>query len=113
MCNVLASTLQEEAIAKRGNTDSGSIRWLLYNWFSQPEERAFWDRLRKTAKLALLCFNLTEEQSDAVMKGMFDKLPQVLIEAIEELIIPMRLLPRAEAQSIAIALSDMIKEAEA
>ena len=107
--NILASALQEEAIEKYSNTDGSSIRQVLYGWFNRPEDRTFEDRLRHTVKLALLGFNLTEEQSNAVM-GMYDRLPQLIIEAIEELIVPMRLLPRAEAQSVVMALVDIMKE---
>jgi hypothetical protein len=107
--NILASVLQKEAIEKYSNTDCSSIRQVLYSWFSRPEDCTFWDRLRHTAKLTLLGLNLTEEQSDAVMKGMFDKLPQAIMEVIEELTSPLRLLPRAEARSIATALSDVMK----
>ena len=107
--NKLASRLQEEAIARYGNTEDNSIRQVLCDWFNRPEDRVFEDRLRQTAKLALLNFNLTEEQSE-VLKGMFDKLPQVIMEGVEQLMTPMRLLPRAEAQSIVMALVDVMKE---
>jgi len=112
VANMLASALQEEAIARYGNTDGSSIRQVLYGWFNRPEDRLFEDRLRQTAKIALLGINLTEEQSDAIMKGMYDILPQLIIEVIEELIAPWRLLPCAETQSIAMALTDMMKEAQ-
>ena len=110
---IFADVLQEEAIAKYSNMDDSSIRQVLYSWFNRPEDRVFEDRLRQTAKLALLGLNLTEEQSDAIMKAMYDILPQVIIEAIEEIISPLRLFPRAEAHSIAMALADMMKGAAA
>jgi len=108
--NILASVLQEEAIEKYGNTDGGSIRQVLHNWFEQPEDREYWERLRPAFKRGLLGFNLTNEQGDAVMNGIYDKFLQLIIEMIEELIVPMHLLPRAEAQPIAITLSDIMKE---
>ena len=110
LSNMLASIIQKEAVDQYGNTDMSSIRQVLFDCFNRPEDQVFEDRLRQTAKLALLNFNLTEEQSEMVLKGMFDKLPQVIMEGIEQLVTPMRLLPRAEAQSIVMALVDVMKE---
>jgi len=108
--NILASALQEEAIARYGNTEDSSIRQVLYGWFNRPEDREFDDKLRQTAKLALLGFNLTEEQCTAVLVDFYDKLPDMLIEFIEEITAPIYMLPRNEAQPIAMALADMMKE---
>lgn len=110
--NILAGALQKKAIEKYGNTGGGSIRKVLYDQHKQPEAQAYWNRLRQTTERGLRGFGLTEEQRDAVMKGMFDKLPQAIMEAIEEFISPFCFLPCSEAQSIATALTDMMKEVE-
>lgn len=111
--SILAVTLQEEAKEKYGNTDSGSIRQVMDGWFNRPEYQVFWDKLRQTTKLSLQNFSLTEEQIDATMKDLFDKLPQLMMGAVEELTSPLTFIPRAEAQSIALALTDLMKEVEA
>lgn len=109
--NILATVLQKEAIETYGDTDGSSIRQVLDDWHNQPENLAYWERLMKTAKQGLLGFNLTEDQCQTIMKYIFDRLPEVIIETMEELTSPLRFLPRAEAPSIASAIADIMKEA--
>ena len=107
---ILATVLQEEAIDKYGNTDGSSIRLVLYGWFNQAKNREYCDRLMQTAKLALLNFGLTEEHLQYVIKCL-DKLPEVIIDVLAKETGHLRLLPRSNAHSIAIALADIVKEA--
>jgi len=106
---ILASVLQKEAMAKCGNTDSGSIRQVLHDWNNQRENKVYWDRFIQSAHQALAVFNLTEEQRQTMGK-MLDLLPAAMIEELDELTRPMHLIPYAEAQQIASVLADMLKE---
>jgi hypothetical protein len=109
--SILAVVLQEEAILNYGNTDDASVRGVLRSWYDRPEYQAFLEKLRQTTKVSLQNFNLTQEQNDAVMKDIFDQLPQSMMEVIEEMVAPVRLLPQVEAHSIGMTLADMMREA--
>jgi hypothetical protein len=113
IASILAVALQEEAIQKYGNTDGSSIRQVLDAWFNRPEYQVFLEKLRQTTKLSLLNFNLTEQQIDAVIEDMFDKLPRLMMGVVEKLTIPLRFFPQVEAHSIGMTLADMIREVEA
>jgi len=106
---ILASVLQKEAMAKCGNTDSGSIRQVLHDWNNQRENKVYWDKFIQCAHQALAVFNLTEEQRQTMGK-MLDLLPAAMIEELDELTKPLQLIPYAEAQQIASVLADMLKE---
>lgn len=108
LCNILASIIQKESMEQYGNTYRSSNRQVLCGWFNRPEDRAFWDRLREAAKQALIGLDLTVEQCTAVLVHIYDKLPDMLMEVIEELTAPVHLLPRSEAQPIAMVLADMM-----
>ena len=110
LANILASRLQEEAIEKHGDTDSSSLRQVLHGWFDQSKDREFQEKLRQTTKKTLLGLDFTEEQCAAVLVHIYDKLPEMLMDGIEELVAPVHSLPRSEAQSMAMVLADMIKE---
>lgn len=110
MSAILASGLQEEALEKYGNTDSSSIRLVLSKGFNSLEVNAFWNKLRHTTERSLLGIGLTDEQCQAVMKNIYDRLPEAMIECLEELYSRSCYLPRSEAQPIATALADMMKE---
>ena len=86
------------------------VRLLLHGGFSYPEDKAYWDKLRQTTERGLLGFGLTNKQCQAVMKHIYDKLPEAIMEYLEVLYSPSRFLPRLEAQPITTALADMIKE---
>jgi hypothetical protein len=107
--NMLASIIQEEAMGHYGNTDMSSIRQVLCGWFNRPEDREFEDRLREAGKRALVGLDLSEEYY-ILLEHICDKLPNMLMEYIGELVEPIHMLPRSEAQPIAMALVDMMKE---
>jgi hypothetical protein len=100
--------LQEEATEKYGSMEMSSIRQVMDDWSNRPEYRAFLVNLRQTTKLALLDSDLTEEQIDTVIKDFFDKLSQIMMEVIEELITPLQRFRQVEAHSIAMDLADMM-----
>ncbi len=108
--NILGTVLQEEAIAKYGNTDDKSIRQVLNYWYNQPDNREYCERLIKSARQGVMNLNLTEGQLQDVNKCL-DKLPDVIMDILAKKTGHIRLLPRSHANSIAIALADMIKEA--
>jgi hypothetical protein len=110
--NILASALQEEAIKHYGDADHDSIRQVLYGWFNRPEDRVFQDKLREAGRQALLGLGHTKELCTSVLVNIYDKLPDMLMYYIEELIEPMHMLPLSEAQPIAMALADMLKGVE-
>lgn len=110
MAIILATGFQKLAIEKYGATDTGKIRKVLEDLFQQPDNQAFFGRLRHTEEQCLLGSGLTEEQCHAAMKYIFDKLPEALMEYLEDLYSPLRFLPRSEAQSITMTLADMMKE---
>jgi hypothetical protein len=109
--SILAVVLQEEAMRDFGNTDGSSIRQVLVGWCRRPEYQEFLEKLRQTTKLALQNYSLTQEQHDAVMEDIFDKLPQSMMEIVEELVAPVRLFPQVEVRSIGMTLADMMREA--
>ena len=108
--NILAQVLQKEAMEQYGNTDEYSIRKTLNNWCSRPENQTYLDRLIETAKRGIAGFDFTKEQLE-IFTEYFDALPIIMEDMLARAISHLRLLPRAEAQSISMALADMIKEA--
>ena len=109
--NILAGALQEKAIAKYGNTDGESIRKVLYGLHMQPEAQVYLEMFTKSAKRCLLGLDLTGEQLEGVCK-LLDTVPIAIIDVLEQFTSPLRLLPCADTQSIAMALADIMKEVE-
>ncbi|MFC2032279.1 hypothetical protein ACFLUS_02775 [Chloroflexota bacterium] len=109
MINILAQLLQKEAIEQYGNTDDDSIRRTLHDWCSQPENQTYVDRLIETAKRGIAGFDFTEEQMKFFTE-YFDALPVIMDDILVRLTSHLRLPPRAEAQSISMALADIMKK---
>ncbi|MFC1981126.1 hypothetical protein ACFLVN_02650 [Chloroflexota bacterium] len=111
--NLLARALQKEAMEKYGNTERSSIRQILQDRCDGPETQAYLDRLRQTFKRCLLSIPLTEDQCEDISAYHCSNMwPQVIIEAIEELVSPSCVLPFSETQSLTRTLTDMMKEVE-
>ena len=83
--DLLVSVLEKEALQKYGNPSGGSIREILYGWYSEPEYRAYSDKLIYSAKQGLINLNLTEEQYRGLSK-CFDMLPVAIIEILLDMI---------------------------
>jgi len=86
--DLLVSVLQKEALQKCGNPSGGSIREILYGWYSEPEYGAYSDKLIYSAKQGLISLNLTEEQHRGLSK-YFDMLPVAIIEILLDMIMEM------------------------
>ncbi len=112
MSNILSCGLQKEAVEKFGNSEIGSIRLLLQDNFDSQENQAFWDQLMSATKRGLLYCGLSEEQSQILMKYAYNKIPESIMDYLEELYSPVRLISRTEAPYINDILVDMMKEAE-
>lgn len=107
--NMLAQVLQKEAMEHYGDTDDDSIRRTLHDWYSQPENQTYVDRLIEMAKRGIAGFDFTEEQLKILME-YYDALPIIMEDILVRAISHLRLLHRAEAQSISMALVDIMKE---
>ena len=114
ICNlmsiILATALQKEATEKYGKACPDTIRKVLEDLWKQPDNQAFWGRLRHTEEQCVLSLGLTKEQCQEVMRDIFDRQPEAIKEYIVALCSSSRFLPRSEAQPIATALADMMKE---
>jgi len=109
LLNMLAQLLQKESMEQYGNTDDGSIRRTIHDWYSQPEDKTYMDRLIETAKRGIAGLDFTEEQLKILME-YYDALPIIMEEFLVWAVSHVRLLHRAEAQSISMALADIMKE---
>jgi hypothetical protein len=107
--NILAVVIQKLAMEKYGNTDEESIRKVLYTVYKETGSHEYWDRIMGVVKQHFLGFGLTEKQYQPIQEYL-DTLPTAFIEVLADMIKPWRLLPAAETQSIALALTDLIEE---
>ena len=110
--NILASGLQEEAMGKYGNTDANSVKKILEDCWSLPEKQQYADRVIGMVKQCVARFDLTKEEV-ATITDILNELPLMIMNTIVEITSQSRLLPRAEAQSMAAALADIMKDVEA
>jgi hypothetical protein len=108
--NILTSVFQEEAVRQYGKTDTNSVKRTLEDWSSLPENRQYVDRVIGMVKQCVARFDLTKEQ-EAIVTHILDELPNMIMNTLVEIADHRRLLPRAEAQSIAMTLADMMREA--
>lgn len=86
--DLLVSILQREALQKYGTHHGGSIGEILYDWHSEPEHRAYGDKLIHSAKQSLISLDLTEEQHRGV-SSYFDMLPLATVEILLDMIMAM------------------------
>jgi len=110
MSTMLATALQKEAIQKYGSADIDTVRKILEDPFQQPDNQAAWCKLWHTEEQRLLRSGLTEEQCQAVMTYIVDKLPEAIMECLDEVYRHSRFIPRTEAQSITTVLAEMMQE---
>jgi hypothetical protein len=112
MSNMLAIALQKVAIDEFGNTDEESTREVLCKRYAQTTSQEHWHRFMSAAKQYFLALGLTENQCRAIIE-YFDAFPMAMLEFWVELARPWRLFPTAQGQSVASALTDLMREVEA
>jgi hypothetical protein len=107
--HMLAVALQEKAIEKHGNTDEESIRKILNEQYIVSDSQEYWNRIMRLTKEYFLGIGLTEKQIHPIMEYL-DTLPMAMIETLMDLTEPWRFFPATNAQSIALSLTDLMKE---
>jgi len=106
---IVAGVLQKEAMEKCGKADSASIRQTLCDWYGQPENRVYCDKLVQSAKSSLADCDFTEDQRK-IVNYCLDAVPLLMLETLMEETLHLRLLPCAEGPSISAILAEMMME---
>ena len=107
LCNIFAGIIQDRAINEWGDTEPKSIKKAVKQLFNDDD---YWEGLQPIFRQGLVNIGLSDEQCRIIIEHFFDLLPQVVIEIIRAMVLPTHLLPRAAANSIAIALADLMTE---
>jgi hypothetical protein len=107
---LVALSIQEAAQAKRSGTDGAAIGEVLDEWFLGKQALEYFHRRRDIAGAGLRELGFTEDLTEDLLSGIYDRLPEALRGIVEELISPLIIVSPVQAGTFISILVEMFRD---
>ena len=107
---LLALAIQEEAQDEHSGTDGSAISKVLDQWFLGEQSLERFRRGRDIAGEGLRELGFTDDSTEDLLSGIYDRFPEALRGIVEELIEPLTIVSPVQAGTFISILAEMFRD---